>query len=146
MDKGHWSGVKGHWSRSLVRGQGSLARVNGHWLVVKGQWSVVKGHWSNLIRIRSRITGQWSRVTGQGSWTLIFSALNRSIISHHCRFEPISGHMSGQGGFSVISRFRPSYRLTRLKISEIILTGLWLDLLEYNPNKKTHSISCEKRR
>ena len=61
---------------------------------------------------------------------LIISALNRSS-SHRCVFEPRSGDVR-QAKFylrvvrwflSVISRFRPTYRLTRLKMSEIILTG-----------------------
>ena len=72
------------------------------------------------------------------------SALNCSS-SHRCGFEPSSGHMCDKpnsacrwwgvffvfffvcflffSGISDISRFRPTKRLTLLKMSEIILTG-----------------------
>ena len=67
------------------------------------------------------------------------SALNCSS-SHRCGFEPSSGHMCDKSssacrwwgvfffffffsGISDNSRFRPTKRLTLLKMSEIILTG-----------------------
>ena len=61
---------------------------------------------------------------------LIFSALNHTS-SDCCGFEPSSGHVRRakfclrvvRCFFSGISRFRPALRLTRLKTSEIILTG-----------------------
>ena len=61
---------------------------------------------------------------------LSFSALNRSS-SHRCGFEPSSGHVRQakfclwmvRWFFSGISCFRPTYRLTQLKMSEIVLTG-----------------------
>ena len=59
-----------------------------------------------------------------------FSVLNRK--SHCCAFESSLGHMwdkpvllvGGQVFFLGISRFRPTCRLTRVKMSEIILMGV----------------------
>ena len=75
---------------------------------------------------------------------LIFSSLN-CLSSDHCGFEPSSGHMWDKfclrvvrWFFSGISHFHPTYRLTLLKMSEIILTGCThspsptLKLFEYN--------------
>ena len=62
---------------------------------------------------------------------IILSALNRSS-SHRCGFEPRLGSHVRQanfclrmvrGLFSGISRFRPTLRLARFKMSELILTG-----------------------
>ena len=62
---------------------------------------------------------------------LIFSAQNHSS-SYHCWLEPCSGHTwdksssaCGWSGFFSLGSpiFRPTLRLTKLKMSELILTG-----------------------
>ena len=74
---------------------------------------------------------------------LIFSALNPSS-SYHCGFEPNMGHViqakfclsMGRWFFSGISRFHPTYRMTRLKVSEIILTGCKTQIHKKKKKKK----------
>ena len=79
---------------------------------------------------------------------LIISALNRSS-SNRCGFEPRSGHMwdkpssaSGWSGgfFPGIPLFRPTYRLTRLKMNEIILTGRKTQIKKKANHKKRKDI------
>ena len=85
-------------------------------------WTVLK-HWlwitQSEIYYEIRIGGP-TRLR-----PLIFSALNRSS-SHRCGFEPRKAKFClrvDMWFFSGISHFRPTYQLTRLQKSEIILTG-----------------------
>ena len=84
---------------------------------------------------------------------LIFSALNRSS-SHRCGFETSQVLLVGGGGFfSGIFRFRPTLRLTRLQMSEIILTGRKPNKNDYLPgscsglhNRNIVGLRCVKIR
>ena len=78
------------------------------------------------------------------------SALNRSS-SHHCGFEPGSGHQSSACGwsggfFSKISRFCPILQLTRLKMSEIFLRGRKTQIKKNQGVMKTYNVKLTTKR
>ena len=76
-------------------------------------------HWDvngTLNNLSADPVAEWLR-------TLIFSALNR-LSSHRCGYEPSSFCLPmAMWFFSGISHFRPNSQLTRLKMSEIMLTS-----------------------
>ena len=98
-------------------------------------FSIVEPHSSNLQVITTNFLGvrifrKFTVSLNCHHRSLIFSALNHSSF-HRCGFEPSLGHVR-QAKFCLwvvrwfflwISRFHPTLRLTRLKMSEIILMG-----------------------
>ena len=125
-----------------------LKSLTGNLLIIPYQLTKFQTPSLNLTRLKCPLQRAITQENSDRIFSkvpLIISALNRSS-SHRCGFESRSGHVR-QAKFCLqvvrwfffrISRFRPTYGLTRHKMCEIIVMGCKIQFIYKKKNSKGH--------